>query len=437
MTTSKKILWVAIIAEAILITAGLALAITMATAAYEAHQSLALAASAATFPILLAALELLKIPAGIALYKARWLLKPVAVVVLAGGVIATYDTVVAASMTWFRAIQYEVQVAQTDLRVMQDTLAVDPDDDQLIEQLGKNLEQIDTQIALMSASPTTVALREQIDRVSADLKAALGARDAARMLAAEEYDRDQQILQQRMDRGGSDAAEAAKSQRALPTRRVHIERAISDWDARYGADNAAEVSALRAERDRLSGELTALEQDAAPKQAAALADLRAERSEQQAALSAALQVKRETFTDRQQLKKDIEAQKLLVDKLTGQSLIHDISAKVYAKPAAEVTEEEANTVTAWAVFSAATVIALATGLAGLLSAHLDDPGPRLSLGQAIRRYAVMRRWRRKQTVEKVVYQDRIVTRVLPSADDIPDLNERSLMQDLFNRRKEA
>ncbi len=77
MSTSSKIIAAAIVAEIILIATGLALAATMGLQAFSDHGNLMLAVSAAGFPLILAVLEVFKIPSGIALYKSNWLLQEI------------------------------------------------------------------------------------------------------------------------------------------------------------------------------------------------------------------------------------------------------------------------------------------------------------------------------------------------------------------------
>ena len=93
MTTSSKIIVAAVVAEVILIGTGLALAATMGLQAFNDHGNLMLAVSAAGFPLILAVLEVFKIPSGIALYKSGWLIKPFAFLALIGGMVATAETV--------------------------------------------------------------------------------------------------------------------------------------------------------------------------------------------------------------------------------------------------------------------------------------------------------------------------------------------------------
>ena len=64
MSSSKKLIRFAFAAEALLVLTGLSLAAAQGLSAYSQHGQLALAASAAAFPLIRATLELFKIPAG-------------------------------------------------------------------------------------------------------------------------------------------------------------------------------------------------------------------------------------------------------------------------------------------------------------------------------------------------------------------------------------
>ncbi len=78
MTTISKIIVAAVVAEVILIGTGLALAASMGLQAFDDHGNLMLAVSAAGFPLILAVLEVFKIPNGIAHFRSSWLIKPFA-----------------------------------------------------------------------------------------------------------------------------------------------------------------------------------------------------------------------------------------------------------------------------------------------------------------------------------------------------------------------
>jgi hypothetical protein len=69
-------------------------------------------------------------------------------------------------------------------------------------------------------------------------------------------------------------------------------------------------------------------------------------------------------------------------------------------------------------------------MAAFISAHIGSAAPALSLGQALRRYVLRRRWRRKQTVEKIVYKDRVIHKYLPITEGLTNLKDRSIREDL-------
>ena len=83
---SRKIIAVAIGAEFLIIGAGLSLAAAIGWQSFSEHRDLTLAMSAATFPLILACLELFNIPPGYALYRSRWIMKPFALLLLVGGI---------------------------------------------------------------------------------------------------------------------------------------------------------------------------------------------------------------------------------------------------------------------------------------------------------------------------------------------------------------
>ncbi len=422
MKRSTKIILVTAAAEVAIIASGLALAATLGWGAYKDHGNLTLAASAMAFPMLLAVMELFKIPAGVSLYRSNWMIKPFALVLLMGGTAATFETVSSAGLTWFRSIQHEVTSEQTNLRTMEEKLAVGNDSyDELIENRTDQIAELDKQITIaQQGNPVLVGAKTRLENTEADLLDAKNARLNARNRIAAEYDETQSILTEREQNGGSDAAEAAKARRALPARPDYIEAQLIDWDAANLAETQAAIIKLAAQRDAILEEVAQLEERFGEKQNAKVEKLLIKRDELQVQLDEAVDAKAQAVESEIDLKNSIEQQKLLISKLAGESIIYDIAAKVYAKPATTVSEEEANEVTAYVVFGTALIVALATGVSAFVATHLDSDPSRHSFGAVLRRYLVTRRWRRKQTVTKEVvkHQDRIVYRYMPHPEAV-------------------
>lgn len=389
MQTHKKIMSVAVVAEALIIATGLGLAASQAMAAYEDHADLILVASAASFPVLLASLELLKIPAAIAVYKARWFMKPVAAILLIAGAVATFETMSGASLTWFKSTQFAVTSAQAELSAMKDRAEIgNAVDAGVTEDLQSAIDAIDQQLA--AASPLTA----QLEQVRADLAIAMDARSEARQTAAAEYDKTQEILQERISNGGADGAEAAKAQRVLPARPNFIDARMEEWDASYGADNAAEIARLRSQRDIIVSQMAT--ENSSP---ATLA-LQAQRADLQRQLGEALSARQNEALVQIDLKAQIQIQELRVAELASASLVYDAASKVYGKPAAQVTSDEANTVTFWIITLSASAVALATSLGTLIATHMaEEPRQGVTIAQLLRKWWVMRKWTRKHTVE--------------------------------------
>ncbi len=127
---------------------------------------------------------------------------------------------------------------------------------------------------------------------------------------------------------------------------------------------------------------------------------------------------------------EIEKARLRLNETAGASIIYDIAAKWYATPISKVTEAQANEMTKWIVGGVAVAAAISTGMAAFIAAHIGSTQPPLSLGQVLRRYLVGRKWRRKQTVEKIVYQDRVVHKYLPITEGLTNLKDRSIKEEL-------
>ncbi len=390
MSTSSKIIAAAIVAEIILIGTGLALAATMGLQAFSDHGNLMLAVSAAGFPLILAVLEVFKIPSGIALYKSNWLIKPLALLALLGGMVATAETVTMAGSTWFRSIQYEVAVSQADL-------------DALIRTRDNTGEAENSLVAARQAAVKQI--RSQLAEVSIEDR-----RTEARGRFAGEWDQ-QSLDNERRAQSENTVIrrEAERSQASLPSRTKYIAARMAEWEAEGGVLLVGQVGAA----DRLRDQLIAAN--------SALADAQTD--------------VREAMVVTVDLDNQIEQQRLLVAQLASSSVIYDIASKVWGKPAYTVSEAEANEVTKWVIGGVAVAASLATGLAALLATHMASAPPKLSLGQALRLYAVSRRWRRKQTIEKIIYTDRVVYKTLPHPESIKTF-DRSVWADLLNKKEE-
>lgn len=385
---SKKIIVAAIIAEIVLITTGLALATSFGIAAFEEHGQLTLALSAAAFPILLAILEVFKTPAGIALYQSAWFVKPFALAALLAGMMATAETTTMAGTTWFKAIQFQVTSAQAEL-------------DNLVrsrEVLGEG------QNELVEARREAVeSIRDQLGEVSIE-----EARAAARERFALEWERQSQNNERRaQNENDAIRREAERSQASLPSLTNYVAARMAEWEA-------------------TDAKLISGREDAAE-------NLRQQLLTANAALADAQNASRQVAEKRAVLDAEIAQQRLTVASLAQQSVVYDLSSKFFEKPLAEVTEAEANKVTKWVIGAVAVAAAMATGIAAFLAAHLSGDPKRITLAQSLRKYSVMRRWKRKQTIVKTEYVDRVVYKVLPHPESITELN-RPVLADLFDTK---
>ena len=245
-STSAKIIAVAIGAEFLIISAGLLLAVAIGWQSFTEHRNFTLAMSAATFPLILACLEFFKIPAGYALYKSRWIMKPFAFLLLAGGIVATFETVTMAGSTWFRSVQYDVQLAQTELEAM--------------EQRRDGLE---TSVSFDAQQAVVASLQAQLDSLTTsaanrDLGAALSEARAERAAllnrASEmrdkfgaEWDAQTADNERRADSNNPVIrSQGEVSQRSLPTRGNYIAAEMARWQAREGRLIAAEIESVSA-----------------------------------------------------------------------------------------------------------------------------------------------------------------------------------------------
>ncbi len=425
---SRKIIAVAIGAELLIIGAGLSLATAIGWQSFNEHQDLTLAISAAAFPLILACLEFFKIPAGYALYRSRWIMKPFTLLLLAGGIVATFETVTMAGSTWFRSVQYDVQLAQTEL-----------------EALRRRKEGLETDVSIDTQQAVIAALQEQLDNLttpasSKDLSAQLMQAKADRAVllnkASEMRDKfgaewDAQTADNER-RAASDnpviRSQGEASQRSLPTRANYIANEMNRWQAGEGNLVEEEVERITALIANAEAERALLikSEDYGPEIAIVQEQLARANESLLKAQNAAAQAAVDKIT----LGVEIEKARLHVAEKAGASIIYDIAAKWYAKPIGEVTEKQANEVTKWIVGGVAAAAALSTGMAAFVAAHIASSPPKLSLGQALRRYILRRRWRRKKTVEKIVYEDRVVHKYLPITGGLTDLKDRSIRGDL-------
>ena len=427
-SVSKKIIAVAIGAEVLIIGAGLSLATAIGWQSFTEHNNVTLALSAATFPLILACLELFKIPAGYALYKASWIMKPFAAILLIGGVVATFETVTMAGSTWFRSVQYDVMEAQTNLAAMEERKAGLVTDvsfapqHAVVSALQDQLEGLDgtgPNAALKQATAERAAL---LSRFS-DMRDKFGA----------EWDAQSADNERRATSSNAAiAAEAVASQRSLPSRSNYIVAQMAEWEKSEGALISAEI-------DRINSKITNADRlkEFSSDNSAGIAAGQEQLAEANSALLMAQRAAAQATTDKITLGVDIEKARLVIGEMASASIVYDIAAKVYAVRVVEVTEEQANEVTKWIVGGIAAAAALSTGMASFIAAHIATPPPALSLGQAVRRYALGRRWRRKQTVEKIVYKDRVITRYLPSTDIVENVGSNSVIADLFGKKETA
>ncbi len=426
--TSAKIIAVAVGAEVLIITAGLSLAAAIGWQSFTEHQNITLAMSAAAFPLILACLEFFKIPAGYALYKSRWLMKPFALLLLLGGIVATFETVTMAGSTWFRSVQYDVQLAQTELEAME-----------------QRHDGLDTNVSFEAQQAVVASLQSQLDSLTNS-----GANKALNATLQQTRDERKELLNRASEmrdkfgaewdaqtadnerRAASDnpviRSQGEVSQRSLPTRANYIATEMARWQADEGDIIAAEIERVTATIANIETEHALLVKTEGynPEIDAVQAQL----AQANEALLVAQRAASQAVTDKLTLSIDIEKARLRVAETASASIIYDIAAKWYATPIGQVTETQANEVTKWIVGGVAAAAALSTGMAAFIAAHIGSSPPALSLGQALRRYVVRRRWRRKQTVEKIVYQDRVIHKYLPITEGLTNLKERSIKQEL-------
>ncbi len=430
----NKIIAVAILAEILLISTGLGVAFTQGKAAFESHQSLHLAASAAGFPLLLATMEMFKIPAGIVLYKSQWFLKPVALAFLLAGLAATFETTVIAGSTWFRAIQFNVIEKQTELAFLEQTYrASQIEYEKQVGELRKGIREFDEQISkLETGSPAVITAQKKVSRLRSELNAARLLRGKTREQFKTERRDLENHLNKRIERGGTDAGEASKSLRSLPTEQQEIDTKMRDWDATDGVRNKEDIRALEVELNRVQKQLDIRREQNADTNEEQLKDFRRQREQLNEQLQEIITGNVNSITRAAEHRREIAEMQKEVSRLAGDSVIYDIAAKVFAKPAREINEDEANKVTFWVIGAAALAISAATGIAALLATHLEHQNPNLTLAQVIRGYVVTRRFRRKRTIIKTVEKPVEVIRYkwFPRAENIANF-DKSIMCELF------
>jgi len=425
---SKKIVGVAIGAEVLIIGAGLSLAGAIGWQSFSEHHDIALAMSAATFPLILACLELFKIPAGYALYRSRWVMKPFALLLLVGGMVATFETVTMAGSTWFRSVQYDVQLAQTEfeaLRQRRDGLETDVS----FEAQQSVIAALQAQLDNLTTSAASKDLSAKLTQAKADRTALLNRASEMRDKFGAEWDAQTADNERR---AASDnpviRSQGEASQRSLPTRANYIATEMSRWQTGEGGLIEAEVkriTALIADAE-MQRALLVKPEDYGPE----IAIVQKQLTEANDSLLKAQDAVAQAAVDKITLGIEIEKARLHVAEKASASIIYDIAAKWYATPIGEVTETQANRVTKWIVGGVAAAAALSTGMAAFVAAHIASAPPALSFGQALRRYVLRRRWRRKQTVEKIVFKDRVVHKYLPITEGLTNLKDRSIREEL-------
>ena len=435
MRTSTKLFVVAIIAETLLISTGLGLAAVQSMGAYADHGNLTLAASAAAFPLLLAVLELFKIPAGVALYSARWIMKPFAALLLLGGTVATFETVTMAGSTWFRSLQFEVTAAQAKLNALQERQDGTGEQNSQIEAISAAIEALDSQIETAAVTPEVSVAQTSIDSLSAELAALRTRREKARVIFADEWDAQTANNTARIESGNAKVAEQGLlSQRSMPTRQAYVNARLDEWDASEGQVMQRKIAEIEAERSAAREALEAAREAAASSTAIILEDLRSERSRLQDELMAALADDRGAKRSAVELAVAIEAQRQIVSRLAGESLIYDIAAKAYGVPLHEVSEKQANVTTFWVILGVGLAAACATSVAAFMATCLAKQTRSSGHVAALQAVAARRRSiaRRDRTIAalreelaakqsappKVEYRDRIVYKYLPSDRDL-------------------
>lgn len=444
MTPARKILLVAIGAEVILISTGLFLAFSQGVSSFETHQNLSLAASAAGFPLLLAVMELFKIPAGWALYRAKWAIKPFALVILIGGMIATFETVTMAGSTWFRSIQYEVTVAQSELAAMKDRSSA-IGTDTATDEIKEAIEILDEQIAVVQAgSSAVVSAQATVDDLTREFERLSERMGQTRKQFGQDWDTQTANNTERMKTGDERVAEQARaSQRSLPSRSSYVDQKMAAWQDQEGKLVVDEMQRLEGERKAALENVADVRSKESGVLDAQLADLNEDRSQLQQDLNSAIDDARLAITEQRDLSHDIEKQTLFVAKLAKDSMIYDLAAKVYAVPIHEVSEEQANRITGLVILGVGFATAMTTGLAAFISAHLEAEKRSSAHVRALRlierRDAKIRQLEAQLKIKpkvKTEIRDRLVYRYLPIDRDLQTAPEvtplRALNEDMRN-----
>lgn len=371
-SSSRRILATAIFAEVVLILTGLALAATLGWGAYRATGSTMLALSAAGFPIMLAVLELFKIPAGFALVRVGWGMKPLALLMLLGGMVATFETMTMAATTWFSNVTYEVTSLQSQIKNREERIASLGDTGE-IEDLRASIEDIQNSInSAGSQDPAIAAAQARVDDLSAEAARLSKIIEDTRQRFADEWQAQTANNTARIQSGDSRVAEQAlASQRSLPSMTDYVEGNMARWEVDAGATTLDDLAAARAARAEAITALDAARQEAGGFVADHITALRADQSRQRELLAEAMADQRNAVVLRGELGDEVAELRNLLSLAAGNSVIHNIAAKVYAKPVGDVTEGEANTVTAFVVFGVGFAVASATGLAAMISAALE------------------------------------------------------------------
>jgi hypothetical protein len=285
------------------------------------------------------------------------------------------------------------------------------------------------QLENLTTSPATKDLSAKLAQAKADRAALLNRASEMRDKFGAEWDAQTADNERRATSDNPVIrSQGEASQRSLPSRANYIAAEMSRWQASEGGLIAAEIKRITAmiadaETERV---LLVKSEDFGPE----IAVVQEQLTQANAALLTAQKAAAQAVVDKIALGIEIEKARLHVAEKAGASIIYDIAAKWYATPIGEVTETQANAVTKWIVGGVALAAALSTGMAAFVAAHIASSPPALSFGQAVRRYVLRRRWRRKQTVEKIVYQDRLVHKYLPITDGLTNLKDRSIREEL-------
>ncbi|WP_299823083.1 hypothetical protein [uncultured Jannaschia sp.] len=428
MRTSTKLFAVAIAAEVILISTGLGLATVQAAAAYASHANLTLAASAAAFPLLLAVLELFKIPAGVSLYTARWTMKPFAALLLVGGTVATFETVTMAGSTWFRALQFEITAQQSELASMRERRDGAGDRTSQVADIRAALEALERQRDASTETPAVEAAEARFDELTAEIEALLVRQSDARAMFGADWDSQTDNNSARIDSGNPSIAEQGlASQRSMPTRQAYIDARMEDWAASEGRLLDSQIQELQAERNEARDALETARLSSAEGVAAILENLDRERTRLQN-LMQAMANDRQAQDSSVDLGGAIAARQQEIARLAEKSVIYDIAAKAYGVAIHEVSEEQANVVTFWVVLGVGLSAALSTGLAAFLAAYLAQQTRPEGYARTLRTLAAKRK--RLLSQEETIAMLRRELQAMKDAPPKLDIRERIVYRHL-------